>query len=190
MGIIQSTEGLSRTKWLTFTKNRKLCWLSDVNCNTQSTGTPACWPLSRIWILSANSSPSVQFSLSVLSNFLRSHRLQHIRFPCPSPSPRAYSNLCSSSQWWHPISSCCPLVLLPSTFPSIRVFPVCQFFTSGGQNIGVSASASVLPMTIQEWFPLGSTRLIPLQSKGSQDSFPTPSLVHQKHQFFGAKPSS
>ena len=119
-----------------------------------------------------------------------SHRLQHIRFPCPSPTPRAYSNLCSSSQWWHPISSCCPLVLLPSIFPSIRVFPVCQFFTSGGQNIGVSASASVLPMTIQEWFPLGSTRLIPLQSKGSQDSFPTPSLVHQKHQFFGAKPSS
>ena len=70
MGIIQSTEGLSRTKWLTSTKNRKLCWLSDVNFNTWSTGTPSCCPLWRIWILSANSSPSVQFSLSHVQFFV------------------------------------------------------------------------------------------------------------------------
>ena len=108
-----------------------------------------------------------QFSLSVVSNSLKLRGLQHVALPCPSLSPGVCSNSCPSSQWWHPtISSCCPLLLLPSIFPASGSFQISQFFASGGQSIGASASTSVLPMNIQDWFPLGWTGWISLQSKG------------------------
>ena len=101
---------------------------------------------------------SVQFSRSVVSDSLWLHGLQHTRIPCPSPTPRVYANSCPLSQWCHPTisSSVVPFSRLQS-FPATGSFPVSQFFTSGGQSIGVSASTSVLPMNIQNWFPLGWT---------------------------------
>jgi len=92
--------------------------------------------------------------------------LQHARFPCPSPDPWAYSNSHPSHRWCHPTisSSVIPFSCLQS-FPATEFFPVSQFFAWSGQNIGVSASASVLPMNIQDWFPLGWTGWISLQSK-------------------------
>ena len=101
---------------------------------------------------------SVQLSCSVVSNSLWLHGLLHTRIPCPSPTPRVYANSCPLSQWCHPTisSSVVPFSCLQS-FPASGSFPVSQFFTSGGQSIGVSASTSVLPMNIQNWFPLGWT---------------------------------
>ena len=88
--------------------------------------------------------------------------MQHTRLPCPSPTSRACSNSCSSSQWCHPTisSSVIPFSSCLQSFPASRSFQMSQFFTSGGQSIGISASASVLPMNIQAWFPLGLTGLI------------------------------
>jgi len=105
-----------------------------------------------------------------MSDSLQPHGLQHARFPCPSPSPRAYSNSCPSSQWCHPTisSSVIPFSSCLQSFSASRSFPMSQFFPSGGQSIGVSASTSVLSMNIQDWFPLGWTSLISLQSKGLQ----------------------
>ena len=96
------------------------------------------------------------------------HGLQHTRLSCPSPMPRAYSNSCSSSRWHHPTipSSVVPFSSRLQSFPASESFPLSQFFTSGGQSIGVSASAPVLTMNIQDWFPLGWTGWISLQSKG------------------------
>ena len=120
MGIIQSTEGLSRTKWLTSTKNRKLCWLSDVNCNTWSTGTPSCWPLSRIRLLSANSSPSVQFSLSHVQFFvipwIAAYQISLFITNSQSLLKFMFKSVMTSNL------ILLSLVLLPSIFPSIRVF--------------------------------------------------------------------
>ena len=103
--------------------------------------------------------PLVQFSHSVMSDSLQPHGLQHTRLPCPSPTPRAYSNSRPSSWWCHPTisSSVIPFSSCPQSFPASGSFPISQFFTSGGQSIGVSASASTLPMNIQDWFPLGWT---------------------------------
>ena len=111
---------------------------------------------------------SVQFSRSVMSDSLWPHGLQHTRPPSPSPTPRAYSNSCPSSQWCHPTISSfvVPFSPCPKSFPVSGSFPMSQFFASGGQSIGASASASVLPMNIQDWFPLGWTGLISLQFKG------------------------
>ena len=109
-----------------------------------------------------------QFSSSVMSaDSLRPHGLQHARPPCPSPTPGAYSNSCPSSRWCHPtISSfAVPSFSCLQSFPASGSFPRSQFFTSDGQSIRVSVSASVLPMNIQDWFPLGLTGLISLQSK-------------------------
>ena len=119
---------------------------------------------------------SVQFSHSVVSDSLPPHGLQHDRLPCPSPTPGAYSNSCPSCPWCHPTisSSVVRSSSCLQSFPALGSFPMSQFFTSGGQSIGVSASASVLPMNIQDWFPLGWTSLISLQSRDSQESFPTP----------------
>ena len=119
---------------------------------------------------------SVQFRCSVQSNSLWPHGLQHARPPCPSPTPGACSNLCPSSQWCHPTisSSVIPFSSCLQSFPASGSFPMSQFFPLGGQNIGVSASASVLPMNIQDWFPLGLTGWISLQFRDSQESFPTP----------------
>jgi len=100
-----------------------------------------------------------------MSNSLRRHELQHTRLPCPSPTPKACSNLCPSSQWCHP-TSVIPFSSCFQSFPASESFPMSQFFASGGQSIGASASASVLPMNIQDWFPLGWTGLISLQCKG------------------------
>ena len=103
----------------------------------------------------ARLSNAVQFSRSVISNSLQPHGLQHTRLPCPSATPRACSNSCSLRQWCHPTisSSVVPFSSCLQTFPASGSFPVSQFFTSGGQRIGVSAS--VFPMNIQDWFPLG-----------------------------------
>ena len=109
------------------------------------------------------------------------------RLPCPSPTPRAYSNSCPSSQWCYPTISS-SVVFFSScvqSFPASGSFPVSQFFASGGQIIGVSASTSVLPTNIQDWFPLGLTDLISLQFKGLSTVFSNTTV--QKHQFFGAQ---
>ena len=106
------------------------------------------------------------------------------RLPCPSPTPRACSNSCPSSRWCHPTisSSVSPSPLAFSLSPHQGLFPVSQFFASGGQRIGASASASVLPMNIWDWFPLGLTGFISLQSKGLSRVFSNARV--QKHQFF------
>ena len=111
---------------------------------------------------------SVQFSRSVVSNSLRPHGLQHARLPCPSPTPRVYSNSCPFSQWCHPTisSSVTRFSSCPQSFPASGSFLISQLFASGGQNIGASASASLFPMNIQGWFSLGLTGLISLLSKG------------------------
>ena len=110
---------------------------------------------------------SVQFSRSVVSGSLRPRGLQHARLPGPTPAPRACSNSCPSSSWWHPtILSSVPFSSCLHSFLASGSFPMSQFFASGGQSIGASASASVLPMNIQYWFPLGLTGLISLLSNG------------------------
>ena len=110
---------------------------------------------------------SAQFSHSVVCNSLQPHGLQHARPPCWS-TPRAYSNSCPSSRWCHPTtsSSIIPFSSCLQSFPASGSFQMSLFFGSGGQSIGVSASASVLPMNIQDWFPLGWSGWIFLQSKG------------------------
>ena len=102
---------------------------------------------------------SVQFSRSVMSDFLRPPGLQHVSLPCSSPTPGIYSNSCPLSRWCHPpiSSSAVPFSSRLQSFPASGSFPVSQFFTSGGQSIGVLASASVPPMNSQEWLPLGLT---------------------------------
>ena len=103
-----------------------------------------------------------------MSNSLRPHGLQHARFSCPSPTPGAYSNSCPLHWWCHPTtsSSVVPFSSCPQSFPASGSSQMSQLFASGGQSIGVSASASVLPMNIQDWFPLGWTDWISLLSKG------------------------
>ena len=129
---------------------------------------------------------SVQLSHSVMSNSLQPHGLQQARLPCPPPTtPGACSNSCPLSRWCHPTtsSSVIPFSCLQS-FPASGSFLMSQFFASGGPSIRASASAFVLPMDIQDWFPLGLTSLI-LQSKGLSRVFSN--TIVQKHQFFGAQ---
>ena len=130
---------------------------------------------------------SVQFNHSVMSNSLPTRGLQHARLPCPSPIPSAYSNSCFLSQWCHSAisSSVIPFSSFPQSFPASGCFQMSQLFASGGQSIGTSASASVLPMNIQCWFPLGWTGWISLQSKGLSRVFSKTTV--QKHQFFSAQ---
>ena len=129
----------------------------------------------------------VQFSRSVVSDSLQPKGLQHARLPSPSPTPGACSNWCSSSWWCHSTisSSVVPFFSCLQSFPASGSFLMSQFFASGGQSIGASASASVLPMNIQDWFPLGWTGWISLQSKGLSRVFSNTTV--QKHQFFGAQ---
>ena len=124
---------------------------------------------------------SVQFRPSVMSNSLWPHGLQQARLPCPSPSLWVYSNSCPLSPWCHPTisSSVIPFSSHLQSFPALGSFQMSQFFTSGGQSIGVSVSASVLPMNIQDWFPLGWTGWISLQSKGLTRDFSNTTV--QKH---------
>ena len=128
-----------------------------------------------------------QFSHSVMSDFMQPHGLQHARLPCPSPTPRAYSNSCPWSWWCHPIisSSVIPFISHLQSFPASGSFLVTQFFASGGQGAGVSASTSVLPMNIQDWSHLEWTGWISLLSKGFSRVFSSTTV--QKHQFFGAQ---
>ena len=132
---------------------------------------------------------SVQFSCSVMSDSLRPHGLQHTRLPCPSPTPRACSDSCPSSWWCHPTisSSVDPFSSQLHSFPASGSFQMSQFFASGSQNIGVSASTSVLPMNIQDWFPLEWTGWISLLSKRLSRVFSNSTI--QKHQFFSPQPA-
>ena len=151
------------------------------------------WYLSPIWNLFKYLHPiyywlhSVQFSHSVVSDSLRPHESQHTRPPCPSPIPGVHANSCALSQWCHlaisssvvPFSSCLQSFLAPGSFA------MSQLFTLDGWSIGVSASASILPMNIQDWFPLGWTDWISLQSKGLSRVFS--SITIQKNQLFGTQ---
>ena len=143
--------------------------------NVSITSTPGCL-----------ASHFLQFSRSVVSDYLWPQGLQHARLPCPSPTPGACSNSCPSSRWCHPTisSSVVPLSCLQS-FPASGSFPMSQLFASGGQSIGASALALVLLMNIQGWFPLGLTGYISLQSKGLSSVFSNTTV--QKHQFFDAQ---
>ena len=133
---------------------------------------------------------SFQFSCSVVSDSLWPHELQHARPPCPSPIPRIHPNPCPLSWWCHPAisSSVVPFSSYLQSFPTSGSFQINQLFTLGGQNIGVSASTSVLPMNTQDWSPLGWTGWISLLSKGLSRVFSNTTV--QKHQFFGAQLSS
>ena len=129
------------------------------------------------------------FSHSVISDSLQPHGLQHTMLPCPSPSPRVCSSSCLLSQGCHPAisSPVTPFSSCPQSSPASGSFPVSRFFPSGGQAIGASASASILPMNIQGWFSLGLTGLISLQSKGLSRVFSNTTV--QKHQFFTTQSS-
>ena len=128
-------------------------------------------------------SASVQFSHSVMSNSLRPHEPQHARPPCPSPTPRVYSNSCPLSWWCHPTISSFFSCL--QSFPASGSFQMSQLFASGGQSIGASASVSVLPMNIKSLFPLGLTGWISRQSKRLSRVFSNTTV--QKYQFFSAQ---
>ena len=125
-----------------------------------------------------------------MSDSLWPHGLQHAWLPCPSLSPRVCSNSCPLRWWCHPTISSfvIPFSSCLQSFPASGTFPVSQFFASGGQSIGASASASVLPMNIRDWFPLGCTGWISLQSKGLSRVFSNTTV--QKHQFLSAQLSS
>ena len=131
-----------------------------------------------------------QFSRSVMSDSLPPHELQHARPPCPSPIPGVHPNSCPSSQWCHPAisSSVVPFSSCPQSLPASESFPMSQLFTWDGQNIGVSALASVLPKNTQDWFPLEWTGWISLQSKGLSGVFSNTTVG--KNQFFGTQLSS
>ena len=161
-------------------------------CYTEWNGQWKCWTcgLGSIPSRGTKIPPATsvsQFSRSVISDSLRLHGVQHSRLPCPSPTPRAYSNSCPLSQWCHPTisSSVIPFSFCLQSFPTSGYFQMSQLFTSGGQNIRVSASISVLPMNIQDWFPLGWTGWISLWSKGLSRVFSSTTV--QKHQFFDAQ---
>ena len=146
----------------------------NTNCASRQTGIPG-------------GKVTLQCSRSVMSNSLCPHGLQHTRLPCPSPAPGVYPNSCPLSRWCHPTisSSVIPFSSHLQSFPASGSLPRNQFFASGGPRIGVSASASVLPMSIQGWFPLRWTGWISLQSKGLSRVFSNTTV--QKHQFFGTQ---
>ena len=158
----------------------KPCSISQTHPNNgEETGPVLPYMHSTTW--------SVQFNCSGMSNSLQPHELQHARLPCPLPTPRACSNSCLLGQWCHPSisSSVIPFSYCLQYFPASGSFPMSWIFTSGSQSIGVSTSASILPMNIQDWFPLGLTSWISLQSKGLSRVFSN--FTSQKHQFFSAQ---
>ena len=120
---------------------------------TNSQPLPGEW---RVWA-TCTTVQILLFSHSVTYDSLWPHGLQHTRLPCPSPSPGVFSNSCPLNHWCHPTISSfvAPFYFCPQSFPALRSFQMSQCFAWGGQSIGVSASASVLPMNIQDWFPLG-----------------------------------
>ena len=169
--------------------------------NSFITGTPrlfyirACWYLWKVSNMtykkvysSLNPFSSVQFSsVAQSSPTLCDHMNQYARPPCPSPTPGVHSNSCSSSRWCHPAisSSVVPFFSWNQSLPASESFPKSQLFTSGVQSTGVSASGSVLPMNIQDWFHLGLTGLISLQPKGLSRVFSSTTIWKQ---LFGLKP--
>ena len=139
------------------------------------------------WLIRPSQFSSVQFSHSVMSDSLWPHESQHARPPCPSPTPGVYSNPCPPSWWCHPTisSSVIPFSSCPQSLPASGLFPISQLCTWGGQNTGVSVSASVLPMNTQDWYPLGWTGWISWQSKWLSRVFSNTTV--QKHQFFSTQ---
>ena len=132
-------------------------------------------------------SSTIQFSCSVMCDSLQPHEPQYARPPCPPPTPRVHPNPCPLSRWCHPAisSSVVHFSSCPQSFPASGSFPVSQFFTPGGQSIGVSAWTSVLLMNVQDWSPSGWTGWISLQSKGLSRVFSNTTV--QRHQFFSAQ---
>ena len=183
--VTKHTRGLSwviQSLWQCwFFQSKNVIFLSIYLCHLQFLSS-ASLNFQSIGVLF----PSVQFSHSVMSDYLQPHWLQHARLPCPSPTPRACSNSCPWSQWCHPTisSSIIPFSSYLQYFPASGSFQMSQFFTSNGQSSGVSASASVLPMNIQDWFPLGLTGWIPLLSKELSRVFSNTTV---QKQFFGAQ---
>ena len=145
---------------------------------------------STVWGSQSVQFSSVQFSRSVVSDSLRPHESQHARSPCPSPTPRVYSNWCPLSRQCHPAisSSVIPFSSSPQSLPASGSFSMSQLFSWGGQSIGVSALASFLPMNTQGWSPSEWIGWISLQSKGLPRVFSNTTV--QNHQFFGAQLSS
>ena len=143
--------------------------------------------LNQVFTLSFS---SVQFSGSVMSDSLRPRESQHARPPCSSPTPGVHSDSRPSSQWCHPTisSSVDPFSSCPQSLPASESFPMSQLFTWGGQSVGVSAAASVLPVNTQDWSPLGWTDWISLKSKGLSRVFSNTTV--QKHKFFSGQLSS
>ena len=164
-----------------FTKTRVLSSNTWIDKEHVSVGGGLC--LNYWWF------SSVQFSRSIVSNSLQPHKPKHSRPPYPSPTARVYPNACPWSRWCLPTisSSVIPFSSCPQSFPASGSFQMSQFFTTGGQSIGVSASASVLPMNIQGRFPLGCADWISLQSKGLSRVFSNTTV--QRPQFFGTQPS-
>ena len=166
--------------WATVSSRSCFCWLYTASPSLATKNVINLISVLTIWWCSC-----VKLSLVLLFNSVQSlsrvqlfeiHGLQHARLPCPSPTPRACPNSCPLSQWCHPpISS--SVILFSSclqSFPASGSFPFSQFFASGGQSIGVSASTSVLPMNIQDWLPLGWMVGSPCSPGDSQESSPTP----------------
>ena len=151
----------------------------DLKLNIQKTKITASGPIS-----------SVQFSSSVMSDFLWPHESQHARPPCPSPTPGVHPNSCPSSRWCHPAisSSVIPFSSCPQSLSAWESFPMSQLFAWGGQSIGVSALASFLPKNTQGWSPSEWAGWISLQSKGLSRVFSNTTV--QKHQFFSTHLSS
>ena len=160
------------------------CNLQDLSSPTrdwtQATAMKAASP--NFWLL-------LFFSHSVISNSLQPYGPQHARLPCSSLFSGVRSDSCPLNQWCYLTisSSAMPFAFCLQSFPASGSFPMSQFFASGGRSIGASASASVLPMNIQGWFPLGSTGLISFQSEGLSRVFSSTTV--QNHQFSGAQPS-
>ena len=156
-------------------------WLKQLN----SIHPRPCLPLD--FHASPNLLDSVQFSLSVMSNSLQLHGLQHARLPCSSPTPRVYLNSCPLTLWCHPTItfSVVPFSSHLQSFIASGSFPMSQSFTSDGQSIGVSTLPSVLPKNTQDWSPLEWTGWISLQSNGLSRVFSNTTV--QKHKFFSAQ---
>ena len=139
-----SHSGIKRTSLMSFVRSGRVF-----------TTTTYLWsPLNGVGAFNSFRISSVQFSYSVVSDSLWPHGMQHARLPCPSPTSRTYSNSCPLSQWCHPTisSSVVPFSSCLLFFPATESFQMSQFFASSGQSIGASASASVLPKNIQDWF--------------------------------------
>ena len=154
---------------------------------------PTSLPIPSLWVIPVHqphASCSVQFSRSVVSDSLRPNESQHIRPPCPPPTPRVHSDSRPSSQWCHAAisSSVVPFSSCPQSLPASKSFPMSQLFVWRGQSTGVSALASFLPKKSQGWSPSEWTGWISLQSKGLSRVFFNTTV--QKHQFFGAQLSS